>query len=262
MSAAVYKNTKSIITGGIQGLGFSIAESLIVKWCQHIILAARDSEKGQYAAKALTNQGASVHFHKTDLSDTQSVISMVDFAENKMGGVNALVNAGAITDRGSILNTTEEEWDRITATNARGPFFAIQSVVKRAVKAGSRASIVNILTTSSHCGQTFLAGYFASKATLSNMTKNAAHALRSYKIRVRGINIGWMDTPGEDKIQRKWHGATDGWPEKAKISQPFGQLIKAEEVACLVSYLLSYQSGVITGSIIDFDQNIAGSFPE
>ena len=86
MSAAVYKNTKSIITGGIQGLGFAIPESLIVKWCQHIILEARDSEKGQYAAKALTNQGASVHFHKTDLSDTQSVISMVDFAENKMSG--------------------------------------------------------------------------------------------------------------------------------------------------------------------------------
>ncbi len=262
MSAAVYKNTKSIIAGGSQGLGFAIAESLIVKWCQHFILAARDLEKGQCAARVLTNQGSSVHFHKTDLSDTQSVMSMVDFAEDKIGGVNALINESAFTDRGSIVNTTEEEWDRVIATDARGPFFAIQSVAKREVKAGSRASIVNILTMSSHCGQTFLAGYSASKATLSNMTKNAAHALRSYKIRVRGINIGRMDTPGEDTIQRKWHGAKDCWPEKAKISQPFGQLIKPEEVACLVSYLLSDQSGVITGSIIDFDQNIAGSFPE
>lgn len=262
MKVAVHKNTKCIVTGGSQGLGFAIAERLVAKGCQNIILAARDPEKGRHAAEILTNQGASVYFQKTDLSDTQSVFSMVDFAENKMGEVNALVNAGAITERGSILNTTEEEWDRFIATNARGPFFAIQSLAKRAIKAGYRANIVNILTMSSHCGQTFLAGYSASKATLSNITKNAALTLRGYKIRVNGINVGWMDTPGEDKIQKKWHGAKDDWLKEAEKSQPFGQLIKPEEVAGLVSYLLSDQSGVITGSVIDFDQNVAGSFPE
>ena len=62
-------------------------------------------------------------------------------------------------------------------------------------------------------------------------------------------------------IQRKWHDAEEGWLEKAEATQPFGSLVKPDHVAELVSYLLSAQSGVMTGSIIDFDQNVAGSFP-
>ena len=56
MKVAVHKNTKCIVTGGSQGLGFAIAERLVAKGCQNIILAARDSEKGHQAAEILTNK--------------------------------------------------------------------------------------------------------------------------------------------------------------------------------------------------------------
>jgi NAD(P)-dependent dehydrogenase (short-subunit alcohol dehydrogenase family) len=75
---------------------------------------------------------------------------------------------------------------------------------------------------------------------------------------VNGLNIGWMNTPGEDRIMRLNHGAKDGWLEKASAKQPFGRLIDPEEVARACTFLCSDESGLMTGSIIDFDQSVLG----
>jgi NAD(P)-dependent dehydrogenase (short-subunit alcohol dehydrogenase family) len=79
---------------------------------------------------------------------------------------------------------------------------------------------------------------------------------------VNGINCGWMDTPGEDETQRKYHGAQDGWLAAAEARQPMGMLVKPDHVAGLAAFLLGPQSGVMTGALIDFDQNVAGAYPE
>ena len=71
-----------------------------------------------------------------------------------------------------------------------------------------------------------------------------------------------MDTPGEDETQRRFHGAQDGWLEAAEARQPMGMLVKPDHVAGLASYLLSDASGVMTGALVDFDQNVAGAYPE
>ena len=113
-----------------------------------------------------------------------------------------------------------------------------------------------------HCGQSFLAPYSASKAALANVTKNAAQALRGHRIRVNGINCGWMDTPGEDAIQRQYHGAGDDRLARAEAAQPFGMLVKPDHVAGLASYMLGAGSGVMTGAVVDFDQHVPGSYPE
>ena len=113
-----------------------------------------------------------------------------------------------------------------------------------------------------HCGQSFLAPYTASKAALAALTRNLAQAHRRDRIRFNGIACGWMDTPGEDATQRRWHGAGDDWLAKAEAAQPFGQLVKPEEVAGLAAYLLAPKSGVMTGAVIDYDQNVAGAIPQ
>ena len=79
------------------------------------------------------------------------------------------------------------------------------------------------------------------------------------RIRVNGLNIGWMATPGEDAIMRLRHGAEDGWLDKAAGGQPFGRLIDPREVAKAVAYLASGESGLMTGANIDFDQTILGA---
>jgi len=254
---ALHDTTVAVITGGAQGLGRAIAERLAAEGCTRIVISGRDRQKGEATAAAI---GA--RFIPAEMGDVAAVRALIAGAEAAFGPVTALVNAAAVTDRASILDCTPEEWDRQFAVNTRGPFFAMQAVAQRAVATGTRAAMVNILSMSAHCGQSFLAPYSASKAALMNATRNAANALKSHRIRVNGINAGWMDTPGEDAIQRKWHNAPDDWLARAEAAQPFGTLVKPAHVAGLASYLLSDAAGVMTGSIIDFDQNVAGSYPE
>ena len=82
---------------------------------------------------------------------------------------------------------------------------------------------------SAHGGQPFLAPYSTSKGGLATLTKNVAFSLMPWRIRVNGLNLGWMNTPGEDAIMRREHGATDGWLERAAAEQPFGRLIEPAE---------------------------------
>ena len=104
------------------------------------------------------------------------------------------------------------------------------------------------------------APYVATKAGLMGLTRNAAHAHRWDRIRINGLNIGWTDTEGEDETQRRFHGAGDDWREKAGASLPMGKLGQPDEIADFVVFLLSDRSGVVTGSVIDWDQNVLGGF--
>jgi NAD(P)-dependent dehydrogenase (short-subunit alcohol dehydrogenase family) len=254
---ASHADTVVVVTGGTQGLGFAIAEELAREGCTRILVSGRDRAKGEAAAERL---GAA--FAPAEMGDARAAAGLIDQAAERWGRVTALVNAAAATDRAGILDASEADWDLHMTVNAKGPFFALQRLAQRAVEAGHPAACVNILSMVVHCGQSFLAPYSASKAALANVTKNAAQALRRHRVRVNGINCGWMDTPGEDAIQRRYHGGGDDWLVRAEASAPMGMLVKPAHVAGLASYLLSERSGVMTGSLIDFDQNVAGGTPE
>lgn len=258
----VHSETRALVTGGSQGLGLAIARQLIRDGCRRVVLASRDQAIGAEAASALSRDGVEAQFIGVDMGDVVAVRAMVDEAHQSMGQITAFVNGAANTDRGSILDTTPQMWDAIMDVNAKGAFFALQRVAQLAIEGGHPACAVNILSVVVHCGLPFLAPYAASKAALMNITKNAAQALAHHQIRVNGINVGWMDTPGEDAIQRKWHGAGDDWLERAEARMPFGMLVKPDHVAGLASFLLGPASGVVTGSIIDFDQQVVGAYPD
>ena len=83
---------------------------------------------------------------------------------------------------------------------------------------------------------------------------------RRDRIRINGLNIGWTDTEGENETQRRFHGAGDDWREQAGASLPMGKLGQPDEIADFVVFLLSDRSGVVTGSVIDWDQNVLGGF--
>lgn len=257
-----HAETKALITGGTQGLGLAIAKQLIAEGAKQIVVASRDQDKGARVAAELTRDGVQAHFIHVDMADTASVTEMVDQSASLMGQVTSLVNCAATTDRGSILDTTPELWDRIMDTNAKGAFFALQRFSQLAIKSGIDGTAVNILSVVVHAGLPWLAPYAASKAALLNITKNAANTLAKDRIRVNGINVGWMDTPGEDAVQKTFHEGGDDWLAKAEARMPFGQLVKPEHVAKQVSFLLGTDSGVVTGSIIDFDQRVIGAYPD
>ena len=244
----------AIITGSTQGLGEAIARLFAERGAAGLVLCGRSRARGEAVAASL---GA--RFVQADLSVVEECRSVVAEAERAFGRVDVLVNSAAITDRGSILSTTPDEFDAMFATNVRGPFFMMQDAAKLMRRGGHGGSIVNIQSMSAHGGQSFLAAYSASKAALSALTKNAAFALMPDRIRVNGLNIGWMDTPGEAQIQSRAHDAPADWLESAEAKQPFGRLLKPDEVARAVAYLASDESGLMTGSVIDFDQQVRGA---
>jgi NAD(P)-dependent dehydrogenase (short-subunit alcohol dehydrogenase family) len=120
--------------------------------------------------------------------------------------------------------------------------------------------MVNILSMSAHGGQPFITAYCSSKGALLTLTKNVAFSLLRHRIRVNGLNIGWMDTPGEDRIMRTYHGAQDGWKAAAEEGLPLGRLVQVGEVARAAAFLSCDESGLMTGSIIDFDQSVVGCY--
>jgi NAD(P)-dependent dehydrogenase (short-subunit alcohol dehydrogenase family) len=118
---------------------------------------------------------------------------------------------------------------------------------------------VNVLSFNIHCGLPSLAIYSASKGALAVLTKNVANAHKQDRIRVNGIALGWTDTPAEREMQARTLGLGDGWLERAEAEQPFGRLLKPEDVASLAVFLLSDAAGPMTGAIIDQEQRIAGA---
>jgi hypothetical protein len=143
--------------------------------------------------------------------------------------------------------------------NARAPFFLMQDALHLMKKSKSKGTIVNIISMSGHGGQSFNTAYCASKGALLTLTKNVAYSVMRHHIRVNGLTIGWMDTPGEDRIMKTYHDAEDGWLQKAEAARPWGRLLKPAEVARAVAYLSCEESGMMSGSIIDFDQQVLGA---
>jgi len=257
-----HTDTVAIVTGGAQGVGFAIARQLVMDGCTRLILAGRDAEKGARAVQELAQFGATAAFVSLDLQDIDACLSLTQTAVERFGTVNTLVNAAALGARGTLVDTSGELWDQMFNTNARAPFFIMQGFVKYRLAQGGEGAIVNILSQCAHCGQSYLSPYSASKGALATLTKNVANAYRGNRIRCNAILPGWMDTPGEDATQRRFHGATDGWLARAEATQPMGQLCKPDQLAGLASYLLSADAGVMTGALIDYDQNVAGAYPE
>ena len=127
------------------------------------------------------------------------------------------------------------------------------------VARGAPGTIVNVISSSEHGGQPFLAPYVAAKAGLAGLTRNAAHAHRFDRIRINGVNIGWTDTEGEDAhpahVPRRRR--LDGASRPAR-KLPMGKLGQVDEIADFIVFLLSDRSGVVTGSVIEWDQQVLG----
>ncbi|MCX4574650.1 SDR family oxidoreductase [Streptomyces sp. NBC_01571] len=241
-----------LVNGGSQGVGAGVVRAAVREGAT-VAFTGRRAELGErFAAET----GAT--FVRADLADPAQAHAGVERVVAAHGRLDCLVNAAGLTSRGTLLDTTPELFDAHIAVNLRAPFFAMQAAVRHLVDRGAPGTVVNIITSSAHGGQPFLAPYVAAKAGLAGLTRNAAHAHRWDRIRINGLNIGWTDTEGEDEIQRAFHGAGDDWREEAARSRPMGRLGQVDEIADFVVFLLSDRSGVVTGSVVDWDQTVLG----
>ena len=251
---ALLRDRVVLISGGTAGLGAGIARAAAREGAT-VAVSGRRREPGEALAAELTAAGTKALSVQADVAQAQACVAAV-IAE--FGRVDSLVNAAGLTARGTLLDTTPDLFDAHIAVNLKAPFFLMQAVVADLVARKASGTIVNVISSSEHGGQPYLAPYVAAKAGLAGLTRNAAHAHRWDKIRITGLNIGWTDTEGEDATQRRFHSASDDWRAKAGASLPMGKLGQVDEIADFVVFLLSDRSGVVTGSVIDWDQNVLG----
>lgn len=250
----------AVITGGTQGLGAAIAMLFAKAGAAGIVIVGRDVEKGRARAAGITGAtGVQTEMVGADLGNMDDVRNIMAETDRLFGRVDILVNAAGLTDRGNLLNTTPELFDRLFAVNTRAPFFLMQDAVKLMEREGIHGTIVNIGSTSERAGQPFIAPYCASKAALATLTRNSGFGLMRNRIRVNQLDIGWMNSDHERRLQE----AESGDPtfiDRQAATMPFGRLLEPAEVAKAVLWMASDDSGMMTGAVIHFDQSVWGGY--
>ena len=248
-----------LLSGASRGVGECVARLAVERGAAGLALVGRDTKTGEALAKALTSLGTKTIFISADLAKPDEPSRIVETVDKTFGVVHGLLNSAAETSRGSVWNTTPEMFDSMMSVNVRAPFMLIQGCAKIMKREGVGGAVVNIGSVTGYGGDVNLTHYAISKGALHSLTRNCAYSLMRDRIRVNLLNPGWMDTPTEDATQRKWHNAQDGWLQKAESEQPLGRLIKPDELARTILFLLSDESGLMTGAVIDFDQSVVGA---
>lgn len=250
-----------LITGAAQGIGARIAERAAEAGAQALMLTDRQPDKGAAVAAELADAGVETAFVAANLAEPDAPARIIEATLERFGRVDHLVNAAGITDRASFIDGTTDDWTRIFAINARAPFFLMQGVINDLRRREAPGAIVNIVSMNAHCGAPELAIYSAAKGALATMTKNAANAHLADRIRVNGINVGWVPTPAEQQMQAETLAKGAAWAEQAAAAKPLGRMLTTDEVACVAVFLLSDGAGLMTGGLLDLEQWVAGAAP-
>ena len=242
-----------IVTGAARGIGRAIALEAS-KAGASLLLTDRDEDLLQAAAGEF---GA--EWVLADLADVAAAEVIAAKAIASFGRIDGLVNAAGLTTRGSFVTGTAALWDALFAVNARAGFLLMAEAIGDMLSRKAPGVIVNILSINAHVGAPDLAIYSASKGAMQTLTKNAARAHMADRIRVNGINLGWVATETEHRLQSEVLGKGPDWQVKAAAEMPLGRLVTAEEAARLAVFLLSPASEPMSGSVIDFEQKVAGA---
>ena len=246
-----------VITGAASGIGLAIAQAAAAEGVGALVLTDRNGPGLEAAAAALG--GTELHCVVADLAETASAAAIIAAAKARFGRVDGLVNAAGLTTRGSFQTATPELFDQVFAVNARAAFFLMQAAIADMLGRKAPGAIVNIQSMNAHCGIPDLAVYSGTKAALANFTRNAANAHMADRIRVNGINLGWVATEGEQQMQADVLGRGPGWIAEVSASQPLGRLVTAAETARLAVFLLGAASVPMSGAVVDFEQRVAGA---
>jgi NAD(P)-dependent dehydrogenase (short-subunit alcohol dehydrogenase family) len=249
------KNKVAVITGSGSGLGEGIARLFAEQGARVVI-----SDRNEDAARAVAaDLGAGAISQRADVSIEADCRALIDRAVEQFGQLDVLVNTVGWSLRGTLEDTTVEEWDGVFAVNVRSSFICTQQAVKY-MKPRRAGSILNIGSVNAYIGEPKLMAYSAAKGALMTLTKNLASSLNQHHIRVNQLNIGWTLTPNENRIKIEEEGKPN-WLEDAIATRPFGRLLSPRDVALAALYFASDESALVTGSILDVEQYPVGAPP-
>lgn len=245
----------AVVTGSTRGIGAGIAR----KFAEHgarVVIHGRRREEGERLVAAIRGTGTEALLELGDLKQESFCRNLIRRAIETFGRIDILVNNAAMVDRGTIEDSAIELLDAILAVNLRAPFILCQEAVKD-MKERRSGCIVNIGSVNAHVGMKKLLPYSASKGGMMTFSRNLAHYLEQYRIRVNLINPGWVLTEGEHQVQAVGEGRGEQWLEEAVKTRPFGRLITPEEIGRAALFFATNE--LVTGAVLEYEQVAIGT---
>ncbi len=237
----------ALVTGASSGLGYASALALAEAGAD-LVVAGRSLERLADICRAVEARGRQVLPLTVDVRDLAQVRRMADAAFERFGKIDILVNSAGLNIPQPALEVTEEAWDTIMDTNAKGLFFCCQAVGRYMVMQRF-GRIVNIGSTLGLVGMADRAAYCASKGAVSQLTKVLAIEWAPYNVTVNAVAPTFVETP----LTRPYFERLPGFREEVLRRIPLGRLGLPEEVAAAVVFLASDAASMITGVTLPVD---------
>jgi len=240
----VLKDKRVVITGAARGLGYAFAESIAASGAR-IVIADILEQEGKTAVAKLKAVGAEVSFVSLDLASPESIDACVRRAVEVLGGIDGLINNGAIATGIGGVSMEEidiDTWDRVMTVNARGAWL-MSRAASPYLRQSHAGRIVNIASDTALWGAPNLMHYVASKGALIAMTRSMARELGTDGVAVNAV------APGLTLVE-----ATEYVPEERHRLYVDGRAINREQlpedITGVVAFLLSDAAGFVTGQLI------------
>ena len=242
------KDKNILITGSATGIGEAMARRFVAEGAR-VVIHGLDREAGEAVAKSLGDRAV---LHICDLAEPQAAGELVGFAVEQFGRLDGLVNNAAYIPRANLLTTDAALFDRTMAINVRAPLLLIQAALPHLKK--SRGAVLNIGSVNVYSGEANLLAYSISKGALMTLTRNLADAHGVDRVRVNQMNLGWVLSANEDKVQQALGKPPDWHHQLPKAFAPSGRILRPDEVAAIAVYWMSDESEIISGTVMELEQ--------
>lgn len=233
----------AVITGGVRGIGYAIAEKFASEGADLIVTSTRDPETSSAELEKLRSFGGRVTAVRVNVAEKNEVEAVVTDAVDRMGGVDILVNNAGITRDGLLLRMSEKEWDDVISVDLKSSFNTIQAVLPFMLRQKS-GSIINIASIVGVIGNPGQCNYAAAKAGLMGMSRSLAKEMGPKGIRTNCIAPGFIRT---DMTAGMPERMVEEWKSRIALRRPG----TPEDVAGVALFLASDMSSYVNGEVIN-----------
>jgi NAD(P)-dependent dehydrogenase (short-subunit alcohol dehydrogenase family) len=235
----------SIVTGAGQGIGFALSKGLALNGSD-VVLVDLNAEKLEESAAALRSTGRKVAAVAVDVTDQGAPERIIDAAKSLSDRIDVLINNAGIMGYATMLDVTDEQWDKMYGVNLRAPMRIMRAVLQEMVAVG-RGSVINIGSSWSSRASIFNqdgggVDYCSAKSALQSLTRAAAQDVAEFGVRVNSIAPGAVDTP--------MHAHHRDYLFEYEKYIPLGRMQVAEDLVGPAVFLASQASNYITGQTI------------